>query len=100
MRNHHVMCKLGNMRKLAEFTVYPRKPDDMFLMIQSDTRICRFDLSGNGLLSAARQGGAYGIHLSPQLGATVVQVPADVVAACIDAAPKSGEKLATGLYAA
>lgn len=65
------------MRKEQDFSVYPYDGGDTVL-IQSDKRIANVNLkTGRTVLSAQKQGGAYGVHLSPQLGATLADFPAD-----------------------
>lgn len=97
-----VICKLGNMRKNAEWVVYPkRNNDEGHITIQSDTRICKFDpATKKGVLSAAHANGSYGIHLYPQLGAVAVDIPEDVIAACVEAQPKPGTRIGAGVYVA
>jgi hypothetical protein len=92
-----ITAKFGNMRKAQQFTVYPRPTnvgdDYNLLMIQSDTRICRFDkTTGDGVLSAHKSNGAYGAHLALP-DAMRVKVPQDVIAACIAAQPQKGDRL-------
>lgn len=96
----HVTAKLGNMRKAVEWIVYPATDgDEGLLKIQSDSRICRFDpKTGKGLLSRHCASGAYGVHLSPKLGATFIDVPADVIAATLEARPKVGDKIGGGVF--
>lgn len=73
----HITTKFGNMRKEQEFIVYPYDGGDCVL-IQSDKRIANVNLkTGRTVLSAQRQGGAYGVHLSPQLGAILTDFPSD-----------------------
>ena len=98
-----VIAKLGTMRKSTDWIVYPRRrtPTDDYattLIIQSGSRICEFDAAtGAGMLSAYRTTGAYFIHLSPLLGATPITVPAEVIAAVLDAQPKSGDSIGPGV---
>lgn len=99
-----VIAKLGTMRKSTDWIVYPRRKiagsDDYAttLLIQSNSRICEFDAAtGAGMLSAYRSTGAYFIHLSPLLGATPITVPAEVIAAVLDAQPKSGDRIGPGV---
>jgi hypothetical protein len=97
-----VIAKLGNMRKSTDWIVYPQSRtadrDATTLIIQSNSRICEFDAAtGAGMLSAHRTSGAYFIHLSPLLGATPITVPAEVIAAVLDAQPKSGDRIGPGV---
>jgi hypothetical protein len=74
------MGKMGNMRKSVDWTVYPCKPDAPDVTIQSDARIAQIDLAtGKALLSKACPNGAYFVDLNPIRGATVVDVPADLL---------------------
>lgn len=62
-----ITCRFNGMRKAQEFIIYPIKKDQSAdqIMIQSDTRIGKIDLSsGNVLMSPPRQGGSYGVHLA------------------------------------
>jgi len=96
-----ITAKLGNMRKSTDWIVYPRSRtngDATTLIIQSSSRICEFDAAtGVGWLSAHRTSGAYFIHLSSLLGATAITVPADIIAAALDAQPKSGDRIGPGV---
>lgn len=104
MRIKRVTAKLGTMRKAADWIVYPaeRAMDGKTVtVIQSDTRIAAFDpATGDGMLSKARKNGAYFMHLSPFMSATPITVPADVIAAVLDARPKSGDEIGPGVYVA
>jgi hypothetical protein len=75
------MIKLGNMRKAADFVIYPPKSDNPNIVtIQSDHRIATIDLTTHkGILSKAIQGGAYFAHLNKFLGATEIEVPQEVI---------------------
>jgi len=95
-----ITAKLGNMRKAAEWTVYPvsRNGTDETITIQSDHRIAQFYKStGNGLISVHKTNGAYFLHLSQMLGAKRITVPADVIAAASAAQPKSGDSIGPGV---
>jgi len=88
-----INAKLGNMRKAADWTIYPHN-DNGNIVIQSDTRICKFDpTTGKGVLSRNVPNGAYFHHLNKFLGAIDVVVPREVIDACIDNQPKSGDKI-------
>jgi hypothetical protein len=103
MQMKQVTAKLGNMRKAAEWTVYPPSTGDRgpSVTIQSDTRIAQFftdgPAKGKGFLSKARSSGAYFIHLLPALGATPVLVPQDVIDAVLAVQPKSGDAVGPGV---
>jgi hypothetical protein len=56
--------KLSNMRKTQDFIVYPVSEKTDYIMIQSDTRIGKIEMStGRGLMSQSHPNGAYGVHL-------------------------------------
>lgn len=55
--------KIKGMRKFQEFMIYPINKESKSLTIQSDTRIARVDLDGNGIMSKSHQSGAYFHHL-------------------------------------
>jgi hypothetical protein len=76
-----VICKLGNMKKPQEFTIYPEEADRPHLvLIQSDKRIAQIDLnSGKGVLSDGK-GGHQGFWKLQAAGAMAIEVPPDVVA--------------------
>ena len=97
-----ITAKIGDMRKAVEWVVYPAQADDKgFITIQSEKRIARFDRAdGKGLLSKSCPNGAYFLHLNPIMGATAVLVPSAVVAAAVNAQPKSGDKIGPGVYVA
>jgi hypothetical protein len=52
------------------------------------------------VLSKAHANGSYFIHLNPILGATPITVPPEVIAAALDARPKSGDRIGPGVYVA
>lgn len=91
-------AKLGNMRKEVDWTVYPAKKDGR-IIIQSDHRIAVFcnDGTNKGLLSKHCAGGAYFQHLSPVCGATVVDVPQEVIDAAVAAQPQNGDTMFNGV---
>lgn len=102
MRFKSVTAKLGNMRKPAEFTVCP-KPSNApegfnEVTIQSDKRICRFDpTTRKGVLSSGKGGHPGFIMLSSFMGATEIEVPQEVVDACLENEPKKGDVLFGGI---
>lgn len=109
-RIRQISAKLGNMRKAADWVVYPNASPSpnaggvdgaLVIQIQSDHRIAQFNsVTGRGWLSKHKSNGAYGPDLLPILGATPVVVPADVIAAALDAKPKSGDEIGPGVYIA
>ena len=97
----HINTKLGNMRKVVEWTVYPAKKDGR-ITIQSSKRIAMFanDGSNKGYLSKNVSSGAYFLHLSPLCGATVVDIPQDVIDAALAVQPQKGDHIAHGVFVA
>jgi hypothetical protein len=98
-----VTCKLGNMRKAVEWTVYPRPtnvgPEYSTVTIQSDSRICQFDTkTRKGMLSKHRSSGAYFMHLSSFLGATEVEIPQELVDQLVEEIPQPGTKIGSNVY--
>ena len=84
-----ITAKLGNMRKAADWVVYPASRTGESASFDPAT--------GKGLLSKAKPNGAYFMHLSKFMGATEVVVPADVIAAATAARPKSGDEIGPGV---
>jgi hypothetical protein len=59
------MANSTGMRKAQDFIVYPMKEATTRATIQSDTRIGQIDLeTGKVMLSPARKGGSYFVHLA------------------------------------
>lgn len=101
MRVRRVSFKLGSMRKPADWVVYPASKTESrgTFLVQSDKRIAEINPeTGKAILSASKSNGAYFMHLSRLLGATEVDVPADVIALVRDAQPKSGDEIGPGVY--
>lgn len=76
-----VNWKLGNMRKAADWTIYPRKSaDEPEVTIQCEKRIAQVNLdTKEGILSSGK-GGHPGFHtLHPALGATKIVLTDDQV---------------------
>lgn len=100
-----IHTKLGNMRKVVDWVVYPVRNDGR-VVIQSDSRIAAFGgpsgsiPMGKALLSKRQPGGAYFLHLSPACGATLVDLPLEVVNAAMAAMPQSGDKIGPGVFVA
>lgn len=95
----HVTCKLGNMRKPQEWVVYPKNsPDQDYATIQSNNRICRFNLAtGEGLLSQPKSSPHFAM-LHPLMKPTKVVVPSEIVEQVKAAFPKSGDEIGPGIY--
>ena len=94
--------KLGNMRKVVDWVVYPGEKDGR-ITIQSDKRIATFSVSPEGsipqgkvLLSKSQPSGAYFVHLSPMCGAKLYDLPDEIRDAAIAAQPKSGDEIGPG----
>lgn len=95
----HVTAKFGTMRKAVEFTVYPRKAEDKTVRLQSGHRCVMFDVdSGNGFLSPHAANYPHFLQCNPSLGGVAITVPKDVIAAAVDATPKSGDQIGPGVY--
>lgn len=94
----HITAKLGKMRKAVRWIVYPALKDGR-IQIQSDKRIALFsnDGSNRAILSKHISSGAYGVHLSPACGATVVDIPQDVIDAALAVQPQSGDRIGPGV---
>lgn len=98
----NIMLKLGNMRRAAEFIVYPNRsqgePED-YLLVQSDKRIARINLTtGTGLLSSGKGGHPGFVMLSKALGAMDIQVDAVTLETLKAAQPVRGDKIGPGVY--
>jgi hypothetical protein len=94
-----ITAKLGNMRKVQDWVVYPRQEgSDRGVVIQCDNRICSFDPdTGKGMLSDGK-GGHQGFHkLNAFLGAKEITVPDEVRLAAIEATPKKGDTIGGGV---
>jgi hypothetical protein len=66
----YVKMQFPTMRKQEEFTIYPCKPFDQIIKIQSDRRIAMVDLDvGEIFLSIGRTNGSYIVDLSHARGA-------------------------------
>lgn len=76
-----IHCKLGNMRKEAEWVIYPSSTanDDNIRIIQSDKRIAKINLSEKtAVINSGKKGNTF-LSLSEILGATEIVVPDDVI---------------------
>jgi hypothetical protein len=103
-----IKAKLGNQRKEKSWVIYPgskQSGPQAFgvavkdpITIQCDDRIAVFDpATGKGLLSVSKKGAGF-IFLRPEMGATFVQVPPEIVAAALAAQPKQGDEIGPGVY--
>jgi phosphoheptose isomerase len=75
-------CKLGNMRKVADWVLYPMKEGTETVIIQSDRRIADVNLTTGKAVLSSGKGGSYCntfLHLNPIMGAVEIDVPADVL---------------------
>lgn len=89
-----ITARLGGMRQDQTWSVYPANKDGR-IIIQSSKRIAVFhnDGSNKGWLSKHCPNGAYFMHLSPACGATIVDVPQEVIDAALAAQPQNGDKI-------
>jgi len=106
-----IKAKLGDQKKERSWVIYPGPErsgpqafgvvvNDDAITIQCNDRIAIFDpTTGKGLLSVSRKGAGF-IFLRPEMGATFVQVPPEVVAAALAARPKQGDEIGPGVYVA
>lgn len=98
-----ITAKLGKMRKAVEWTVYPAQKDGR-VILQSSNYIAAFGgpsgsiPPGRALLSKRQGGGAYFMHLSPMCGATLVDIPSEVIQEALDAVPQKGDHIGGGVY--
>ena len=96
----HIKAKLGNMKKVKEWCVYPRQTGETQLIIQTSDRIALFNPeNGKGILSKAVGHPGF-VFLNPALGATYIQVPQDVIDAAVKAQPRGGDQIGPGVYVA
>lgn len=83
MRFQKVTGKLGNMRRPADWVVYPRQsdaPEDETVLIQCEKRIARVSLkTGKAILSDGKGGHPSVLKLCSALGASVVDCPPDLL---------------------
>jgi len=93
-----LVLKLGNMRKAADFIVYPFKEGQTSLLIQSDKRIAQIELgTGEGVLSNGKGHPGFA-SLNPWLGAMKIKVDTATLDQLQAIQPKSGDKIGTGIY--
>ena len=91
------MAKLGNMKKEADWIVYPSSEDATTLTIQSDHRICQFDKkTGKGMLSKHKTYSQFA-DLVGFLGATPIVVPPEIIALAVGSQPHSGDSIGGGV---
>lgn len=76
----NIVCKLGNMRKEANWVLYPQQPNKPnIVIIQCDKRIAEIDLeTKTAYINSGQKGNSF-IHLAPLLGATKINVPDQVI---------------------
>lgn len=96
-RVRSISFKIGNMRKVVDWTVYPasrtESQDDPTLFVQSDKRALSINLkTKKGMLS---NGKGHPGFMSTQklLGATEVDVPDEIIELCTDAQPQKGDDI-------
>ena len=97
----HITCKLGTMRKEVEWCVLPQSSDDQeTIIIQSDRRIAWISpKKKKAMLSKSTSNPGYA-YLSPQLGATVVDVSDEIIAMAQGNVPQPGDEIGPGVYIA
>ena len=87
---HSVECKLGNMRKSQEWTVYPIAKDAADVIIQCEQRIAKVSLATGLTILSSGKGGHQGfVMLNAIMGAKETTCPADVLATLRDLAAKA-----------
>ena len=94
-----ITCKLGNMRKAVEWSVYPpgRMDDSNRLLIQCDKRIALIDIEKKKVILSSGKGGHPGFHaLNPRLGAKLYDCPQEVIDAAKEAQPQPGDTIGNG----
>lgn len=93
-----VYGKLGNMRKSVDWTVYPHKDGETTIFVQSDKRAVSIDLTtGKGMLSNGKGHPSF-MSVLKVLGAVEIDVPQDFIDACLEAQPKSGDRIGPGIF--
>jgi hypothetical protein len=77
----NVKGKMGNMRKEADWVVYPQSnPGSRTVTIQCDKRIAKVDLTtGKAILSSGKGGHQGFIMLDPLMGATLVECSPEIL---------------------
>lgn len=98
MKNVRVDGKLGTMRQVVDWVVYPPGEDTPnILYVQSDKRIVKIDTATKkGMLSKSCT--HPGFHMTLKLmGATEIDVPQSFIDDCIAAQPHKGDEVAPGL---
>lgn len=84
MTYHSINCKLGNMRKAQDWTIYPIKPDSPnSVIIQCDKRIAEIFVSGANCGFAQLSDGLGGhqgfIKLMPALGSVKIPINPEII---------------------
>ncbi len=91
-----ITCKLGKMRKEAEWSVYPpaRLDDKNMLMIQCERRIAYIYIKEKRVLLSDGKGGHQGAYkLTVAQGAKLFDCPQEVIDAAIAAQPQPGDRI-------
>ena len=95
-----VAIKIGNMRKDADFIVYPYKAGQTSLFIQSDKRCALVEIDTGRCVLSAPKNYPNRTHLTLEQGATLCTLPRFVIEACLAAQPRSGDRIgAVGVIA-
>lgn len=92
-------AKLGNMRKAKDWIVYPRD-ENPTVIVQCNDRIAAINPeTKKAILSKSTTNPGF-IYLNPKLGATVIDVPEEIIALALGAEPKPGEEIGPGVFLA
>lgn len=93
---HSVTCKLGNMKKAQEWTIYKREENSPEVMIQCDKRIAKINVETRQAMLSTK--GSSFMHLLEFMGAIKIEVPQDTIDKILAAgSPKVGEYLGGGI---
>lgn len=95
-----VTLKFGNMRKFDDFVVYPYKAGQTSLFIQSGKRCALIEIATGRCVLSAPKNYPNTQHLTPEQGATLLTLPPFMVQACLDAQPRSGDRIGPGVFIA
>lgn len=96
-----VYGKLGNMRKVVDWVVYPETEGrEGILFVQSDKRAVSIIVAEKrGMLSNGK--GHPGFHTTNKFcGAVEVDIPDEFLNQCLESQPQSGDKIGPGVFIA
>lgn len=92
MKIQRFQYQFKGMRKPDTFIVYPKGKDDNFLVVQGSRTIAKIEIdTGKGLLNFKGSNSKYFMHLSPMLGAKVIEFPKDFIIKAFEFLPCSGD---------